>query len=317
MIECRDLLKTYRVRERKGFLKRSEIRNVSALRGVTFSIPKGQIVGLLGPNGAGKTTLLKILCTLLLSDSGDVQIADTNALYSPKSVRKRIGVVLASDRSLYWKLTGQENLNVYGALYGLSLSDIRKRSLDLLKSVNLFEFVNVPIEKYSTGMRKRLMIARALIHKPEVLILDEPTSGLDIQGKHDLWTLLKQLARTEQVTTLLATHDMEEAEAVPERLLLVHDGVLHADGTPQDLLKAAGRESIIRIDLTERPAPDSGFNANPIVGGFRVEYRTLDPEQVLPTLLRRLPSAIRVERRDPTLAEAFLALTGASLEDET
>jgi len=173
MIECRHIRKTYVLRERSSLFSRGKRREIFALRDVSFTIAPGEIVGLLGPNGAGKTTLLKILATLLLPDAGEALVAGYNVAQQPREVRRRIGLVLPGERSLYWKLTALENLYIYGGLYNLPWKDIRSRSHTLLNQIGLAAFAHVPVEKFSTGMRKRLMIARALLHRPQVLILDD------------------------------------------------------------------------------------------------------------------------------------------------
>lgn len=319
MITCNDLYKTYRVYERPGWFHRGTKREIPALRGVSFEIGKGQMVGLLGPNGAGKTTLLKILSTLLLPDKGEAWIAGLDVIRFPNTARQKLGLVLPSDRSLYWKLTGIENLSLYGGLYNMPRQIVKERGLKLLEQVGLSEFAHMPVEKYSTGMRKRLMIARALLHQPSVLILDEPTSGLDVQGKREFWAFLRKIAFIEGVTILLATHDMEEAEFVPERLLLIHRGLLYADGTPRKLKAQAGQESLIFIDLPNLAPDGKAFPSEieRIDEGYRLTVRTRIPEHEIPELLRRFPQAIRVERKEPGLGEAFLSLTGTPFDADT
>ncbi|MFA5890727.1 MAG: ABC transporter ATP-binding protein [Actinomycetota bacterium] len=242
MIACESVSKTYRIRDRLGWFRRGPARAIPALHEVSLSIEQGEIVGLLGPNGAGKTTLLKILCTLVLPDAGRAHVGGFDVACDARAARMAIGFVPASDRSLHWKLTARENLALYGGLYNLSRSTVRSRSHGTLANVGLADFVDVPVEKFSTGMRKRLMLARALLHNPAVLLLDEPGSGLDVLGKREMWTSLRQAAAEHGVTTLIATHDMEEAEVLPERLLLIDRGTLRADGTATDLRRRAGRE---------------------------------------------------------------------------
>jgi ABC-2 type transport system ATP-binding protein len=243
MIYCEKLCKTYILRERPGLFQRGPIRQVEALREITLDIPKSQMVGLLGPNGAGKTTLLKILATLLLPTSGRVEVAGVDLLSYPHRARQFIGLILAGERNLYWKLTGLENLLLFAGLYNVPKGLAKKRAWELLRQVGLLEFANTTVEKYSTGMRKRLAIAKALIHEPKVLILDEPTSGLDVSGKREVWQALKDLQAATKVTMLLATHDMEEAETLPERLLLIHQGRIIADGAPAQIKAQAGNQN--------------------------------------------------------------------------
>jgi ABC-2 type transport system ATP-binding protein len=317
MITCENLIKTYRVSERTSWFRAPSFRKIPALQGVSFSIPKGEIVGLLGPNGAGKTSLLKILSTLLLPDDGKAFLAGKDVVSNTKFARQKLGLVLSSDRSLYWKLTGLENLIVYGGLYNLPSRGAKERSIKLITVVGLQEFTHVAVEKYSTGMRKRLMIARALLHHPSVLILDEPSSGLDVQGKRELWMLLKEVSRAEEVTTLFATHDMEEAEQLPERLILIHNGTLHADGTPKEIKSRAGQESLVILEFPDITLPELQNSANfeKTETGYRLTVYTSNPVSEIPELLRRYPQAIRLERKEPKLGDAFLSLTGATLAE--
>lgn len=324
MIECRGLTKTYTLREKPSFFSRGKERRIVALQNVSFSISDGEIVGLLGPNGAGKTTLLKILSTLLVPDSGRALIDGVDVVQSPGLVRQKIGLVLPSDRSLYWKLTAQENLQLFGGLYNLPSRKVRERSEILLELVGLSSFAHVQVEKFSTGMRKRLMIARAMLHEPRLLILDEPTSGLDIQGKREVWTLLRKLATQQQVTLLLATHDMEEAETVPNRLLIIHQGKICADGSPADIKALSRHKGWLIVDLPRAPSesnielPDGALlhNVESVDGGSRVYISTATPFTDMPRLLRLFPNAIRVERQDISLADSFLEITGDRFEND-
>jgi len=324
MIECEGLTKTYNVREKPSFFSRGKERRITALRGVSFSISPGEIVGILGPNGAGKTTLLKILSTLLLPDSGRALVEGVDVAQSPGLVRRKIGLVLPSERSLYWKLTAQENLELFGGLYNLPSRKVRERRGVLLELVGLSDFAHVQVEKFSTGMRKRLMIARAMLHEPRLLILDEPTSGLDVQGKREVWTLLRNLATQQQVTLLLATHDMEEAEIVPSRLLIIHQGKICADGSPADIKALSSYKGWIVVDLPSTfsehdiELPDGMLlhSIESIDGRSRVYISTAAPQTDMPRLFRLFPNATRVERQDISLADSFLAITGDRFEND-
>jgi len=193
MIVCRGVTKTYVVRERAGLFRRGTCREIPALRGVDLIVEPGEFVGLLGRNGAGKTTLLKIVATLLLPTRGKVRVNGIDALRYLAKVRRLLGVVLAGERTLYWKLTARENLTLFGGIYDMPRKEARRRAEELLELVGLTEFADVTVEKFSTGMRKRLAIARALMHRPAVLLLDEPTSGLDPHGVEDVWGVLRAL----------------------------------------------------------------------------------------------------------------------------
>jgi len=219
---------------------------------------------------------------------------------------------------LYWKLTAQENLQLFGGLYDLPTRKVRERSRILLDLVGLADFAHVQVEKFSTGMRKRLMLARATLHEPRFLILDEPTSGLDIQGKREAWTLLKNLATHQQVTLLLATHDMEEAETVPDSLLVIHQGKICAHGSPADIKALSSHKGWLLIDLPRAFAendielPDGArlHNVESTNVGSRVYISQVTPFTDMPRLLRLFPDAVRVERQDVSLADSFLTITG-------
>jgi len=227
---------------------------------------------------------------------------------------------------LYWKLTAQENLQLFGGLYNLPLRAVRERSGLLLPLVGLSDFAHVQVEKFSTGMRKRLMIARALLHEPRLLILDEPTSGLDIQGKREVWTLLRNLAMQQRVTLLLATHDMEEAETVPDSLLIIHQGKLCANGSPADIKALSSHNGWLLIDLPRTfsennlELPDGALlhRVETIDGGrgSRVYISAVTPHTDMPRLLHLFPDAIRVARQDISLADSFLAITGDRFEND-
>lgn len=240
MIHCDQLSKTYILRDRPSFFRRGNIRRIEALRGVSLTVPTGGLVGLLGPNGAGKTTLLKILATLLVPTSGQATIAGVNVLAHPRQARKLIGLVLAGERTMYWKLTGRENLHLFAGLYDVPGRVAKKRAAQLLEQVGLREFADTPVEKYSSGMHKRLALAKAFIHEPLVLILDEPTTGLDVGGKREVWQSLKRMREETKVTILLATHDMEEAEALSQHLLIIDQGKIVVQGKPGEIKAQAG-----------------------------------------------------------------------------
>lgn len=323
MIECNHVYKTYIFRERSSLFSLGKRREIPALQDVSFHISQGEMVGLLGPNGAGKTTLLKILATLLLPDAGEAIVAGYNVVQHPREVRRRIGLLLPNDRSLFWKLTALENLYIYGGLYNLPWKEIKIRSKELLAQMELASFAHVAVEKFSTGMRKRLMLARALLHQPRVLILDEPTSGLDVQSKRDFWTLLKEITAKQGVTLLLATHDMEEAERVPQRLLIIHRGTLYANGSPEEIKSLAGEETRLIVDLpdhicvTDMHLPAEVLERIEKMDGYkRVILRASLSEWSITKILKCFPHILRVERREANLGDAFLKLTGTPLKEE-
>jgi ABC-2 type transport system ATP-binding protein len=218
--------------------QQAQQREVLALDRVSLDVESGELFGLLGPNGAGKTTLLRVISTLLVVSAGRVRVCGIDALREPREVRRRIGVVLGGERSLYWRLTGRENLWYAAALHGLPGSVARERAAALLALVALADRADDLVERYSTGMRLRLALARALLHDPAVLILDEPTAGLDPQAAADIRALLAALARAHDRTTIMATHNLDEADRLCTRVGILDQGRLVACDSPA-ALKAA------------------------------------------------------------------------------
>ncbi len=310
MITCRGVAKTYVVRERAGLFRRGVRREIDALRGLDLEIARGAFVGLLGRNGAGKTTLLKIVATLLLPTAGEVEVDGIDALREPTKVRRKLGVVLAGERTLYWKLTAMENLLLFGGLQDLSRREARARAEELLELVGLSGFSDVSVEKFSSGMRRRLAIARALMHRPPILILDEPTTGLDPHGVEEVWEVLRSL-REQGTTVLMATHNMLEAERLPTRLLIIEEGKLLADGTPQEITARSGAQRMAVLTLGSRPEVDEGLLVRELDDG---SLSLAVPVDRLPAVLGQLQAdgvhLANVEIVESGLWEAFLRLTG-------
>ncbi len=233
-----------------------------------------------------------------------------DALREPGKVRRKLRVVLAGERTLYWKLTAMENLLLFGGLHDLPQREVRPRAAELLELVGLSGYADVSVEKFSTGMRKRLAIARALIHRPPILILDEPTAGLDPHGVEDVWEVLRAL-REGGTTLLMATHNMLEAERLPTRLLLIEQGRLLADGTPQGIAALSGTGQAAVLTLGSRPEVAQDLLVHELGDG---RCSLTAPVEHLPALLAQLQAdavpVIGVEIVESGLWEAFLRLTG-------
>jgi len=214
---------------------------IEVLRGVSLEVPRGGFFGLLGPNGAGKTTLFKILATLVQPEAGRVMIAGIDGLRDPAAVRRVLTPVIADERSLNWRLTGRENLELYAALYGVPRREVRALSTRLLATIGLTEAADRRVGTYSSGMKQRLLIARALLSRPTVLLLDEPTRSLDPVSARDFRRFLREeIADRQGCTVLLATHDADEAFELCDRLAVLHRGRLVAQGTARELARVAG-----------------------------------------------------------------------------
>ncbi len=208
--------------------------SLTAVDHVSFDVGEGEFFGFLGPNGAGKTTLIRILTTLLKPTSGNAIVSGCDVIKGPVDVRKRIGVVpqaMTSDLDL----TGYENMDLYGRFYGIHARERKGRARDLLDMVGLASRANDLVATYSGGMRRRLEIARVLVHRPRLLFLDEPTIGLDPQSKHVVWDFLKKLIEGDSMTIFLTTHYMEEAEILCGRVAIIDSGKIIAMGSPAAL----------------------------------------------------------------------------------
>jgi len=214
---------------------------VEVLRGVSIHVRQGEFFGLLGPNGAGKTTLFKILSTLILPDSGAIDIAGADPLLDPRRVRQVLTPVIADERSLHWRLTGLENLMLFAALYGLEKPQARQGSQALLRTVGLADAAGRMVGTYSSGMRQRLLIARALLSTPAVLLLDEPTRSLDPVSARDFRRFLREeIVERQGCTVILATHDADEAFELCDRLAVLSRGRVVATGTAHELANTVG-----------------------------------------------------------------------------
>ena len=216
---------------------------VTAVNDVSFDVHPGEIFAFLGPNGAGKTTTIKMLTTLLRPTSGVLELDGLDPVTHQTEVRKRFGVVF-QDPSLDSELTAWENMDVHGVLYHMARHPRRERSEALLKMFELWERRNDLVKTFSGGMRRRLEIARGLLHTPKVLFLDEPTLGLDPQSRNQMWTHVRNLRTSEGVTVFLTTHYMDEAERAADRIAVIDHGRLVATGSAAELKAQTGTDSL-------------------------------------------------------------------------
>lgn len=302
-----------------------------AVDGISFGIQSGEIFGLLGPNGAGKTTTIKILCTLVNPTSGTARVAGYDIVREPAKVRGSMGTVFSGERSLYWKLTGRENLEYFAALYNVEPSKTASRIDSLLCKMDLEAKANELVERYSTGMRQRLAIARALLANPPVVLLDEPTAGLDPQSARNLRDTVRSL-RDEGHTILLTTHYMAEADELCDRIAIIDHGRIIALDTPATL--KAGLQEMHSLEVEVDRAPDGVLDelrSLPLVRGvesyasdngletWTIRVLTQDSRQTLDALLDLLRASgdrvLNMKANEPTLEDVFIALTGKSLRD--
>jgi ABC-2 type transport system ATP-binding protein len=233
-----------------------------AVDNISFSVNKGEIFGFLGPNGAGKTTTIKIFTTLLLPTSGKVLVNGFDPVENPNDVRCSFGIIF-QDQSLDDELTALENMEFHGVLYGVQKDIRRKRIEELLKIVELWERKNSLVKEFSGGMKRRLEIARGLLHHPAVIFLDEPTLGLDPQTRNHIWDYIKNLNKTEGITVFFTTHYMQEAERVADRIAIIDHGKIIADGTPSELKSKTNTSSLedAFLALTGKTIRDEGGTA--------------------------------------------------------
>jgi ABC-2 type transport system ATP-binding protein len=294
------------------------------LKGVTFNVPKGQILALLGPNGAGKTTTIKILSTLLLPDSGKARVNGFDVQANDADVRASIGLT-GQYAAVDEYLTGKENLELIGRLYRLSAVDASARANNLLKEFDLVEASSRTVKTYSGGMRRRLDLAMSLIANPPIIFLDEPTTGLDPRSRMTMWSMIKKLAES-GTTILLTTQYMEEADQLADNIVVIDNGEVIAEGTSGVLKSKVGSD---RLELTIAKK-SSIEKAQATVKGEKVQVdkenrvlsiATKDGVTKLRQVLEQLNSAnINVESinlRRPTLDDVFLSLTGHGTEQET
>jgi ABC-2 type transport system ATP-binding protein len=236
-IELHNISKTFTERNWKTFLFQKP-RYTKALDHVSLTVQKGEIMGLLGPNGAGKTTLIKILATLVTPDEGQGTIAGLSLNSQSSVIRNRIGLVSTNDRTFYWRLTGQENLNFFAALYNLSGAIKRKRIKQVLELTEMQERANFKFMSYSAGQKQRLSVARALLSKPDILLLDEATASLDPIATRKLLDFTKKtLVQKEKKTIIWCTHNLHEADEICDRLTILHHGQVLHSGSKQFINK--------------------------------------------------------------------------------
>jgi lipooligosaccharide transport system ATP-binding protein len=288
--------------------------DLEAVRGVSFEVGTGEIVGFLGPNGAGKTTTVRMLSCFLPPTSGTASIHDVDILERPREVKRLIGVCPQED-NLDPDFHVLKNLLVYGRYFGLPRRVVRDRALELLAFVALSDKAHAPIEALSGGMKRRLVLARALLNEPRVLILDEPTTGLDPQARHAIWTRIRGL-RTHGTTVLLTTHYMEEAAQLCDRVVVMDGGKILLQGAPLELVeREVGRTVVEAWNYGEefvqfvRALPGRLEEV-----GDRLYFYPEESDHVERLFDQRFPHQERLIRR-ATLEDVFLKLTGRALRD--
>jgi ABC-2 type transport system ATP-binding protein len=312
MIEIKNLVKRY--------------GSIAAVDGLTLGIEENEVFGLLGSNGAGKTTTIHMLATLLRPTSGTATVNGYDIVAQPSKVRESIGIVFQAPSSDDM-LTGYENLYVHSLLYGVPANVRKKRMEDVLELVGLSDRKNDRVKAYSGGMRRRLEIARGLLHKPRVMFLDEPTLGLDPASRETMWKYVRRLVDEEKVTIILTTHYMEEADMLCDRIGVIDRGKIVALDTPANLKAALGGD-IIKIRMKDgggnnaaeaaaslaRQQFDFVRKAEVADGGYLL-LAVRDARRDLPAVLQKI-EAESVEFSSPTLNDVFIRLTGRDIKEE-
>jgi ABC-2 type transport system ATP-binding protein len=306
--------------EIKG-LKKS-FGKTEAVRGVNLVISKGEFFGLLGPNGAGKTTTINILSTLLKPDAGTITIDGHEVQRDAAKCKQLIGVV-PQELALYNELTAYENLMFWGRLYGISHQEAATRSLEMLQLFELYHRRNSLIKTFSGGMKRRINIAAAMIHSPQILLMDEPTVGVDPQSRHQIYKVLAQFA-SQGITIIYTTHYMDEVEKLCSRIGIIDHGEIIACGTLAELRASSGDDQLIVVTF-ENIVPDQlqilkkEFSESVIITDDKLSYKTENVAADLPPLISRstaLGLIIRhVAIEHATLETIFLSLTGRKLRE--
>ncbi len=298
----------------------------TAVNDISFSVAEGEIFGSLGPNGAGKTTLIRMLTTLLKPSSGDARVAGCEVVRHPEEVRRQIGVVpqaMTSDLDL----TAYENMDIYGRFYSIPTRERRQRIDELLETVGLLSRANDLVASFSGGMRRRLEIARVLIHKPKILFLDEPTTGLDPQSRRVIWDFILQFRKGDAMTIFLTTHYMEEAEEFCDRVAIIDHGRIVVLGSPAELKAQVPGSDTISLRLENIDEPLTGrIRKLPFVWSISVEGDLLRASvdngarnfmELLENIKKQGATVLAATIHEQSLEDVFIHHTGKALRDET
>src|SRR5438128_2838338 len=302
--------------EAKGLIKK--YGDLEAVAGIDLEVRAGEIFGFLGPNGAGKSTTISMLCTLLTPTAGVARVAGVDGVHEPAAVRQRIGLVF-QDPSVDDQLTGRENLEFHAFVYSVPAQDRRRRIDEMLDLLQLADRASSQVKTYSGGMKRRLEIARGMLHQPQILFLDEPTLGLDPQTRKSIWTHLNELRTTRGVTIFMTTHYMDEAEYC-DRIAIIDQGKIVALDTPDELKAKVGGDV---VTITSQDPDEAAREIQTLLGvtparddgALRMEVK--DGRAFVPRLVRELTAPVdTVSLRRPSIDDVFLKLTGRAIREE-
>ncbi len=327
MIHVENLKKSFITKKGPLFRRKKEL--VRAVDGISFAVESGSIFSLLGPNGAGKTTTIRIIATLLIPTSGSARVKGFDVVKDDHEVRKILTAVLPGERTLFWKLTVQENLFYFGCLYGLTRSYVKGKIKELLQFFGIEDKLDVLVEKLSTGERQKVVLSRTLLPDPEVILLDEPTLGLDPVAAIALRKLIKRIADRGK-TILLTTHYMYEADELSDTVAIINKGKITCLDTPDRLKQSLAAKRIIRMQV------DAWNNSLNEYFKDRFEVKSIDTSQkddeiqvrikcgsngfslkdISDILARQGVTAKNVSFDEPSLEDVFIAMTGSTISEE-
>ncbi|MDO4474873.1 MAG: ABC transporter ATP-binding protein [Eubacteriales bacterium] len=286
--------------------------NVKAVNDLSFRVKKGELFAFLGVNGAGKSTTISMICGQLIADSGEIQVNGKNVKSSGHEIKEMIGVVF-QDSVLDKPLSARENLKSRAALYGITGIDFDIRLKELIDIFDLHEFIDRPLGKLSGGQRRRVDIARALLHRPQLLILDEPTTGLDPQTRKMIWNTIETLREKEKLTVLLTTHYMEEAASASYVVIIDH-GRIAAEGTPYELKNDYVRDYLTIYGVTREEVESLGMAYEEVRDGYRIAIET--PLAATDLILKHASVFRDYELVKGGMDDVFLSVTGKKLGGE-
>jgi ABC-2 type transport system ATP-binding protein len=334
MLSVENVTKIYESKSKIGWFKTEKIQKL-AVKNLSIKIQPGEIIGLLGLNGAGKTTTIKMISTLLEPTSGSITIDGLDTVKDRKKILEKINMITGGERMLYWRLTGKENLMYFGRLYGLSDKEIQYRADKLLEELGLVDAADIPVEKYSKGMKQRLQIARGLINDPSYLLLDEPTLGLDAPIARQLRTTIKRLATEAKKGILLTSHYLQEVEELCDRVYVIDKGELVMYAKPSEVIRRAYKYEVLHLDISDYKVekinhlkrilniPEDSFSVKQKESqeGVVLSIKTHAVDQLIPNLLPLLMKEgihlmnLTVEK--PSLEDAIVLLSeGGYKEDD-
>ena len=333
-VTTENLVKIYKTKEKLGVFKSKE-KKIVALNGVTLRVKRGEIFGLLGPNGAGKTTLIKVLTTLLIPDSGTAKVNGFDIFKQQDDVKATIGVMLTGERSLYWKLTGRENLEYFAALYHIPSQQIPKRIRYVVETLQMEDYIDRLVETYSTGQKMILAFGKALLNDAPILFLDEPTITMDPRKARETRELILKINKEENKTIFITTHLMHEAETICDRVAIIDQGKIIAIGAPDQLKEQVPHKGSIEIECfsnnvkklldevqqisyVNKVAIDYGKAVN---DATRIKILANEPRRALPRVLELFVQynikINYVNPSEPTLEDVFIHYTGRTLSEDT